>query len=317
MNIVEYEGQKELTLDGNEIMLIHVPQEFIIVTNLSDDTVYVSKDENISARLDSKEVIAVEPGRAECNANAWAQSNHCFLLGSGRIRVEFSSDECYAMYKAMMITSSSLNSRNLLDNPDFRINQRGQDTYTGTSTYTYTVDRWCIWKYNCDSYGTVLINNDGSLSVDGMADADDAILTQVIANGEELIGKTVTLSLEVTEIYGSISVHQHGSASAVLKISSPGVHKLTFKWDNTANHRIVINNTNCTHYTLKWIKLEKGSEMTPFNAPDLAAELLKCQRYFQVHSSGSIPTADLRPVMRAMPGVSTMSDGNYAYSADL
>ena len=34
-----------------------------------------------------------------------------------------------------------LSNPNLLINPDFAVNQRGQSTYTGISAYTYTVDR--------------------------------------------------------------------------------------------------------------------------------------------------------------------------------
>lgn len=172
----------------------------------------------------------------------------------------------------------ALSNPNLLINPDFAINQRGQSTYTGISAYTYTVDRWCIWKYNCDNYGTVTVNDDGSLAVDGTLGADDAILTQTMEYGAALVGKTVTLSLEVSEITGTISIQQHKNVQSTLNISSPGVHKITFDWDNSSN-RIVINNTNCTHYTVKWIKLELGGAATPFAPPDPAAELLKCQRY--------------------------------------
>ena len=170
---------------------------------------------------------------------------------------------------------------NLLINPDFKINQRGKDSYTGTSAYTYTVDRWCIWKYNCDAYGTVTVNNDGSLSVDGVNGANDAILTQELENGAELVGKTVTLSLEIEEIAGSIIVQQHYNASSSLTVSAPGIHKVTFEWQEATKYRIVINNTNCSHYKIKWAKLEPGSIATPFIPPDPATELAKCQRYYQ------------------------------------
>ena len=176
----------------------------------------------------------------------------------------------------------ALSNPNLLINPDFAINQRGQSTYTGISAYTYTVDRWCIWKYNCDNYGTVTVNDDGSLSVDGTLGADDAILTQTMEYGAALVGKTVTLSLEVSEINGAISIQQHKNNLSTLNISAPGVHKITFDWDNSSN-RIVIDNTNCTHYTVKWIKLELGSAATPFVPPDPATELLGCQRYFTIY----------------------------------
>lgn len=176
---------------------------------------------------------------------------------------------------------------NLLINPDFKINQRGKTEYTGVSAITYTVDRWYIWKYNCDAYGTVTVNNDGSLSVDGANGANDAILTQELENGAELVGKTVTLSLEIEGIAGSIIVQQHYNPSSSLTISAPGTHKVTFEWQEATKYRIVINNTNCSHYKIKWAKLELGGIATPFVPPDPATELAKCQRYYY-NSNGQI-----------------------------
>ena len=145
---------------------------------------------------------------------------------------------------------------NLLDNPDFSINQRGQSVYDGTvaGIYKYTVDRWCSWKYNSDTYGSVTVNTDGSLSVDGADGANDCILTQVMENGSRLIGKTVTLSLEITEITGRIGVQLHQSTSNVY-INKPGIYQLTFVWPELDAYRICINNTYSSHYTIKWMKL--------------------------------------------------------------
>lgn len=55
MAVIEYDNQKELMLSGED-KLTNVPQEFIIVTNMTDDTVYVSKDPDIADRLDDNEV---------------------------------------------------------------------------------------------------------------------------------------------------------------------------------------------------------------------------------------------------------------------
>lgn len=175
---------------------------------------------------------------------------------------------------------AAITNPNLLDNGDFSINQRGQSVYDATSAglYKYTVDRWCFWKYNSDNYGAVTVNADGSLSVDGADGADDCILTQVVENGIELVGKIVTLSLEITEITGTVMLQLHKS-SANIYISKPGVYQLTFGWPELDIYRICINNTNCSHYTIKWMKLELGSVATAFVPPNPAVELSKCQRY--------------------------------------
>ena len=73
------------------------------------------------------------------------------------------------------------------------------------------------------------------------------------------------------------------------------------------------------HGTVKpyWAKLELGGAATPFCPPDPATELAKCQRYYQIRSTGDIAAVDMRPTMCATPTVTQLRDGNYAYSAEL
>lgn len=169
---------------------------------------------------------------------------------------------------------------NLLDNPDFSINQRGQSVYDGTvaGDYKYTVDRWCFWKYNCDNYGTVTVNSDGSLSVDGTNGLMDCLLTQFMENGDKLIGKTVTLSVEITELTGSLTIGLHTHSEYITAIK-PGIYSLTFTWPEISAYKIFVNNVNSSHYTITWMKLELGSVATAFVPPNPAVELAKCQRY--------------------------------------
>jgi hypothetical protein len=168
---------------------------------------------------------------------------------------------------------------NLLDNPDFSINQRGQSVYDATSagTYKYTVDRWYFWKYNCDTYGTVTVNTDGSLSVDGTKGLMDCLLTQFMENGDKFIGKTVTLSVEITEVTGSLTIGLH-THSEYISVSKPGIYNLTFTWPEISAYKIFVNNANSSHYTIKWMKLELGPVATAFVPPNPATELAKCQR---------------------------------------
>lgn len=314
---IKYDKQKELTLSGTEDKLFDLDYEYVIVTNKTNDIVYLSKYPEITAHLGEEDVVAVEPGDIDYIAAARGVSDHCYLLGKGNVDIELECSKLECKLKVMNYRSNQKNyNPNLLSNGDFMVNQRGKDSYTGTSAYTYTVDRWCIWKYNCDAYGTVTVNDDGSLSVDGVNGANDAILTQELENGAGLVGKIVTLSMEIEEIEGSILVQQHYNASSGLTVSAPGIHKVTFEWQEATKYRIAINNTNCSHYKIKWIKLETGTAVTPFTLSDPAAELAKCQRYYQIRSTGDIAEVDLRPTMRTTPTVTQLDGGNYAYSAD-
>ena len=297
---------KTITLTGAEIRAGYSGGSNAWLRNDGADVIYAAAVPGITAGSDG--VVSIPAGQS---APVYGAYGTVYLLGTGSVQLigsDYSTNPfktsaqsggsgadsvaraaitAHAGNTEIHVTAAQksawdgLSNPNLLINPDFAINQRGQSTYTGISAYTYTVDRWCIWKYNCDNYGTVTVNDDGSLAVDGTLGADDAILTQTMEYGAALVGKTVTLSLEVSEINGAISIQQHKNNLSTLNISAPGVHKITFDWDNSSN-RIVINNTNCTHYTVKWIKLELGGAATPFAPPDPAAELLKCQRYLYI-----------------------------------
>jgi hypothetical protein len=294
---------KTITLTGAETRAVYSGGANAWLRNDGTDVIYAAAVPGITAGSDG--VVSIPAGQS---APVYGAYGTVYLLGTGSVQLigsDYSTNPfktsaqsggsgadsvaraaitAHAGNTEIHVTAAEksvwdgLSNPNLLINPDFAINQRGQSTYTGISAYTYTVDRWCIWKYNCDNYGTVTVNDDGSLAVDGTLGADDAILTQTMEYGAVLVGKTVTLSLEVSEINGAISIQQHKNVQSTLNISAPGVHKITFDWDNSSN-RIVIDNTNCTHYTVKWIKLELGSAATPFVPPDPATELLKCQRY--------------------------------------
>ena len=296
---------KTITLTGAETRAVYSGGSNAWLRNDGAEVIYAAAVPGITAGSDG--VVSIPAGQS---APVYGAYGTVYLLGTGSVQL-IGSDYSTNPFKTSAQSGGSgadsvaraainqhagnadihvtavektawngLSNPNLLINPDFAINQRGQSTYTGISAYTYTVDRWCIWKYNCDNYGTVTVNDDGSLAVDGTLGADDAILTQTLEYGAALVGKTVTLSLEVSEITGTISIQQHKNVQSTLNISAPGVHKITFDWDTSSN-RIVIDNTNCTHYTVKWIKLELGGAATPFVPPDPATELAKCQRYYQ------------------------------------
>ncbi|MDE7194649.1 MAG: hypothetical protein K2O14_11865 [Oscillospiraceae bacterium] len=179
---------------------------------------------------------------------------------------------------------SEVSNPNLLDNPDFKINQRGQSEYIGASIYT--VDRWRT------------INNtkvkvfDDHIEIEQMGTTQTSIM-QYCENISELAGKTVTFSAEVRgdgihipklQFVNSDGVDMYaiGTNSTDWQIIS-----LTTVISNNADvnnnfPRIYVStdNTNKPIIGVKWAKLELGNHATPFVPPNPALELLKCQRYF-------------------------------------
>ena len=161
---------------------------------------------------------------------------------------------------------------NLLINPDFKINQRGATSYEKQG---YSVDRWKIWNV------TITPNANGGITVKNDKYSDTGTFIQILENATE--GDS-TLSCYVTSVSGTVTMVADDSSQVVLKQGLNVVH--TSK--STKKFTIFLNQG--TSITLKWVKLEQGTVATPFVAPNLAYELVKCKRFFEyINNSIAIP----------------------------
>ena len=189
--------------------------------------------------------------------------------------------------------TSHLSNPNLLDNPDFSINQRGLTKYNGA---VYTVDRWTLGK------DTTLLNViDNGIKLGYVADSsptDPAICIQRIENPTRFAGKTVTATVcveETTSVQAQMLVRcttEDGTTTYINKtFSTIGTHSVTGVipdakitklelWLYGADIRV--DGDTVDSYTIfNWVKLEVGSVATPFVSPHPATEWSKCQRYYQ------------------------------------
>lgn len=156
---------------------------------------------------------------------------------------------------------------NLLINPDFKINQRGKSTYTAESVI-YTVDRWKA------RHITVNIDENGYINIANKAYQDEGIFRQQL---ESAIDGPSTLSCYVESVSGTVKMEEPNSNSKI--ILKQGLNILHV--DGNANSfRITL--VRGSNVTLKWAKLEQGKVATAFIAPNMAEEITKCKRYFQV-----------------------------------
>ena len=180
---------------------------------------------------------------------------------------------------------NTLSGKNELDNPDFRVNQRGLSEYsTG-----YTVDRWYISTDKCKA----------TPESDGIRLTATAALTSNThafwQNIEfPLAPGKYTLSLNVLEVSGVWSarirtVNASGDYvdSYYTSVLREGVNKVSVdlpEGEYISAVSIGFNKGTEAGNSLKlaWVKLENGSLATPFVPPDYAAELAKCQRYLYV-----------------------------------
>lgn len=170
---------------------------------------------------------------------------------------------------------------NLLINPDFKINQRGSLSYTGTNSM-YTVDRW--YKGTSQNTFTVTPNANGTITVTTTG-SDGSIFQPVEKTLLGLGGKKVTFSIfdgtDVISCTGTVP-----SGNTLVRFAEETKNGIRISLTNRDTGGIIdatirFLNTNTT-YTVHWAKLELGEEPTPFSPPDPASELLKCKRFFEV-----------------------------------
>ena len=172
---------------------------------------------------------------------------------------------------------------NLLDNPWFTVNQRGQSSYSGLG---YTVDRW---RGLTNSSTTV--NSDNTLTLGNVAASSWIQEYLEPAFSAMLLGKVVTFSVMLSngDVYSRtdtvpialpsssytefcrISGIPNAATATELLLHSDG--RLIAQIGAAANASL----------TIRAAKLELGTASTLENdtAPNYATELLKCQRYFQ------------------------------------
>ena len=211
-----------------------------------------------------------------------------------------------------------LSNPNLLINPDFRVNQRGQNEYsTG-----YTVDRW----YSPGKCSAAPISGGVKLTSTVTASSTTHAFWQ---NFEfPLPPGKYTLSLKAADVTGVWAARIRTVTAAGDYVDSyytprlqAGINSVTVDLSDSEYISAVSIGFNKgteagNSLKLAWAKLEGGSLATPFVPPDYAAELAKCQRFYQVRTTNDIDPLDMRPSMRTITDIKAV-EGGYAYVAEL
>lgn len=246
--------------------------------------------------------------------------------GSGADDVARAAIEAHAADADIHVTAdekaywNTLSGKNELDNPDFRVNQRGQNEYsTG-----YTVDRWYISTDKCKAAPET---NGIRLTATATLTSNTHAFWQNIEF--PLAPGKYTLSLKAADVTGVWAARIRTVTAAGDYVDSyytprlqAGINSVTVDLSDSEYISAVSIGFNKgteagNSLKLAWIKLENGSMATMFVAPDRAAELAKCQRFYQIRTTNDIDPLDLRPSMRATPSEITAVKGGYAYVAEL
>lgn len=181
---------------------------------------------------------------------------------------------------------------NLLDNPDFKINQRGLSVYTqSVKGVKMSIDRWAIYKRSSTKTGDVTLtpNSSGGLVLNNQTD-ELAALYQRIENFSDLFGKQITYSASINGSVLSLTTTCTNataqSGNIVFTDDKSAYLRIWVVLDTYVQFEIYLNAGKSI--TVDWAKVEMGGVATPFCPPNPATELEKCQRYLTVYRGGSV-----------------------------
>lgn len=191
---------------------------------------------------------------------------------------------------------------NLLINPDFKINQRGQSTYSSTGAGA-TVDRWIGTNVK------TVVNSDGTVSVSSLSGT--GYYTQLEENIS--YGKH-TYSIYVQAITGTVKAFYKSKDSKDIELGTLKQGLNTFTSVDDGFKGFFLSIAGGSSVTLKYAKIEQGTVATSFIAPNQAEEYLKCERFYQrvsldlnpislTNSQGFAPL-NLETALRSTPTVS-------------
>lgn len=215
---------------------------------------------------------------------------------------------------------------NLLVNPFFKVNQRGNSTYTSNG---YCVDNWKITCKDTGNYGVTV--HDDYITISAGQNLETRV-DQFIEDADAVLGKTVTCSALLED--GTFR-----TGSAVFQKSSGGYQTETIYSDSTfqlllqsgpsMNALVRLVAKEGKSVGVRAVKLELGDIQTLayqdssgtwnlLEQPD-PLELLKCQRYFyyaknilcpgQIKNSNIYLTMYLPTKMRVIPSMTVKSYG--------
>lgn len=211
---------------------------------------------------------------------------------------------------------------NLLINPNFAINQRGQTSYSN-QTKKYTVDR--IYS----NRSVIEPIQGGGIKISTLSGQSNPYIQQIVENATELVGKILTFSGRIngvdfsqtitTPIPSKDSTTMFYNKNIIVGQLTTNLQLTKYRPSSANDSILQVTYTiaNADNTVVNWWKLEIGSVATAFSPPSIAEELPKCQRYYQIRSNSyTIETNAIdRPIpMRVNGTIGTTTIENITYN---
>ena len=296
-----------------------IPAGDSYVIRAADDTVYLLATAAGDVQLESigaKEVFKIAATRPSSGGGGGtddvarqAISSHA---GNAEIHVTAEEREAWNGKTTLAESAEVFSNPNLLINPDFEINQRGQKEYVGA---VYGLDGW-----KGDIKTKVEVLDNGRIRVVALeshsADTTGTgwwALKQIL---ETRPSEVCCISVKVTDVTGHWYTPVATESDTHTALTAGINHKsalLAAGGVGIAMHDVATGD----YIELEWIQAEPGTIPTRHVKSNEALELVKCQRYYQVRSTGDIDPVDLCPSMAEITDIKQREDGNYEYVAEL
>lgn len=295
-----------------------IPAGDSYVIRAADDTVYLLATAAGDVQLESIGVTEVFKIAAARSSSGGGEGGTVDEVARQTIETHANNEKIHlTAEKAIEAVATTISNPNLLINPDFQINQRGQAEY---ATAGYGYDRWRLGR----STGIVRAEG-GKCTITATDTADPQHIFQTLENN--YAGMTLTFAVTINNIAdctGAIHLVNKSFATigSVIYFAGAGRYTHTVTVPNDIDTlRLLIRLDTLANvgasFTFSELELEPSSAPTPFVPPDPATELAKCQRYYQVRTTGDIDPVDLRPSMRTITDIREREGGKYEYIAEL
>jgi hypothetical protein len=215
----------------------------------------------------------------------------------------------------------SSDNHNLIDNPDFAINQRGLTGYQlNTGQWTGYLDRWK--GVGSSSTPSTLTKVAGGIQV--TRGGTDIVTIRQCMESKAALPSPLTMSVSVAGTVYSYTTAADLSTQSIrfnvkTKAFSIGTATDTPELEIV---RLVFNDyaVGETSQVINWVKLEAGYAATPFVKPNFATEMYKCQRYLAPISIVSeIVVKDGETILskffhlRSLSSYGVYNPGNYSF----
>lgn len=304
---------KTINLTGSEVA-VNVGGYNSEIKNNGTDTIYASAASGVAAGADG--VVSIPTG---ASVTVTDTRGTVYIIGTGSVEV-VGKDFVAPVFKNAAAAGGV--GENLLINPYFKVNQRGQTEYTSG----YCMDCWKIITAN-----TKVTMLPAGVKIGFNLDTSSAaVIGQIIEDYSSLAGKTVTASVFVAEKNAektmvSVNYLINGTRKYNTNPISAGINTFSVVlpddiedlqvWIYGADTRTG-SDTSSSYTVVDWAKLELSENATRFIRPNYADELARCQRYYQLRSSGDIAAVDMRPSMAVIKDIRQREDGIYEYIAE-